>query len=68
MPSYWTIGMGGGWVWVGGHYVIRQGVPEEQLRAARGMLEQARGSATGSKAVKSIDKAIDQINDALQIR
>jgi hypothetical protein len=67
MPSYWTIGVGGGWVWVGGHYVLRQGASEEQLRAARGMLEQARMDLSGSKA-KSINKAIDQINDALQSR
>jgi hypothetical protein len=67
MPSYWTIGAGGGWAWVGGHYVLRQGVSEEQLRAARGMLEQSRAGLTG-KALKNIDKAIDQINDALQVR
>jgi hypothetical protein len=67
MPSYWTIGVGGGWVWVGGHYVLRQGVAGEQLRAARGMLEQARAGLTG-KAVKNVDEALDQINRALQLR
>jgi hypothetical protein len=67
MPSYWTIGVGGGWVWVGGHYVVRQGVAEEQLRAARGMLEQARAGLTG-KPLKNTEKAIDQINTALQVR
>lgn len=64
MPSYWTIGVGGGWVWVGGHYVLRQGASEEQLRAARGMLEQARMDLSGSKA-KSINRAIEEINEAL---
>jgi hypothetical protein len=64
MPSYWTIGVSGGWVWVGGHYVLRQGASEEQLRAARGMLEQARMELSGSKA-KSINKAIEEINEAL---
>lgn len=69
MPSYWTIGVGGGWVWIGGHYVLRQGVAEEQLRAARGMLEQARidFSLSASKA-KNINRAIEQINEALQAR
>ena len=67
MPGYWTVGMGGGWVWVGGHYVLRQGAAEEQLRAARGMLEQARAGVP-TKAAKNIDKAIDQVNSALQVR
>ena len=67
MPSYWTMGLNGGWVWVGGHYVLRHGASEEQLRAARGMLEQARAGLTG-KPLKSIDKAIDQVNEALQVR
>lgn len=67
MPSYWTIGVGGGWVWVGGHYVLRQGAAEEQLRAARGMLEQAR-IGLSSKKVRKIDDAIEEINDALKSR
>jgi hypothetical protein len=67
MPSYWAMGIGGNWVWVGGHYVLRQGASEEQLRAARGMLEQSRGGLSG-KALKNTDKAIEQINDALQVR
>ena len=64
MPGYWTIGVGGGWEWVGGRYVNRRGVSEEQLRAARGMLEQARIGLSG-KALNKADKAIDQINEAL---
>ncbi len=64
MPSYWTMGLNGSWVWVGGHYVLRQGASEEQLRAARGMLEQSRAGLTG-KALKNVDKAIEQINNAL---
>lgn len=67
MPSYWTIGVGGGWIWVGGHYVLRGGVAEEQLRAARGMLEQARMELGGSKA-KSINRALEEINEVLQSR
>jgi hypothetical protein len=67
MPGYWTVGIGGGWIWVGGHYVLRQGAAEEQLRAARGMLEQARAGVP-SKAAKNIDKAIDQVNSALQVK
>jgi hypothetical protein len=23
MPGYWSIGIGGGWAWVGGHYGVR---------------------------------------------
>ena len=65
MPGYWTVGVGGGWVWVGGHYVLRRSVSEEQLRAARGMLEQSRTSLTG-RALKDVDKAIDQVNEALR--
>jgi len=65
MPSYWTVGVGGSWVWVGGHYVIRRGVSEEQLRAARGMLEQARVGLTDG-ALKNADKAIDRLNEALR--
>src|SRR5262249_13702661 len=64
MPSYWTMGLNGTWVWVGGHYVLRQGASEEQLRAARGMLEQSRPGLNG-KALKNVDKAIEQINSAL---
>jgi hypothetical protein len=67
MPSYWTMGLNGSWVWVGGHYVLRQGAAEEQLRAARGMLEQSRAGLTG-KPLKNVDKALDQINSALQAR
>src|SRR5689334_11713104 len=22
-PGYWSVGVGGGWVWIGGHYVVR---------------------------------------------
>jgi hypothetical protein len=65
MPSYWTTSATGGWESVAGHYVARQGMSEEQLRAARGMLEQARIGLTG-KARKSVDDAIDQINNALK--
>ena len=67
MPSYWTTSVRGDWVWIGGHYVARQGVADEQLRAARGMLEQARGNLDG-KPLKKVNNAIDQINDALQVR
>jgi hypothetical protein len=67
MPSYWTVGLGGGWVNVGGRYVLRQGVSEEQLRAARGMLEQARIGLAG-KPLKNANRAIDEINEALQTR
>jgi hypothetical protein len=61
------MGIGGNWNWVGGHYVLRQGASEEQLRAARGMLEQSRVGLSG-KALKNTDKAIEEINDALQVR
>ena len=44
-----------------------QGVSDEQLRLAKGMLEQARASLRG-KALKHIDHAIRQINIALRIR
>jgi len=40
-------------------------VSEEQLRAARGMIEQSRTSLTG-RALKDVDKAIDQVNEALR--
>ena len=45
----------------------RQGVSDEQLRIARGMLEQARPTLSG-KVLKHVDKAINQINIALKIR
>ena len=67
MPGYWTVGIGGGWVWVGGHYVLRQGAAEEHLRAARGMLEQSR-TAAPAKTAKYIDRAIEDVNDALKVR
>ena len=64
MPSYWTTSVRGDWVWIGGHYVARQGLSDEQLRAARGMLEQAKTSLKG-KSLKRVNEAIDEINDAL---
>jgi len=45
----------------------KQGVSDEQLRIARGMLEQARAGLTG-KPLKHVDRAINQINIALKIR
>ena len=45
----------------------KQGVSDEQLRAARGILEQARGALKG-KPLKHVDRAIHQINVALKIR
>ena len=45
----------------------KQGVSDEQLRIARGMLEQARAEL-GGKALKHVDRAIKQINIALKIR
>ena len=45
----------------------KQGVSDEQLRIARGLLEQARAGLSG-KALKHINKAISQINVALKIR
>jgi hypothetical protein len=65
MPSYWTTGPSGGWETVRGHYVTRSAMSDEQLRAARGMLEQARIGAS-EKQRKRVDDAIDQINTALK--
>ena len=45
----------------------KQGVSDEQLRAARTLLEQARPQLSG-KALKHIDKAVAQLNTALKIR
>ena len=45
----------------------KQGASDEQLRIARGMLEQARADLRG-KALKHVDGAIKQINIALKIR
>ena len=45
----------------------KQGVSDEQLRAARAILEQARGPLSG-KALKRVDRAINQIDTALKIR
>jgi hypothetical protein len=45
----------------------RQGVSDEQLRAARSMLDQARAEVSG-RARKHVDKAIRQIDVALKIR
>jgi hypothetical protein len=45
----------------------KQGVSDEQLRIARGLLEQARPGLEG-RALKHIDRAINQINIALKIR
>src|SRR5271169_2901456 len=42
----------------------KQGVSDEQLRIARGLLEQARAGLVG-KPLKHINKAINQINVAL---
>jgi len=44
-----------------------QGVSDEQLRIARGMLEQARGQLKGT-SLKHVNKAIQEINVALKIR
>lgn len=45
----------------------KQGVSDEQLRAARGLLEQAKGELHG-KPLNHVDKAIRQINIALKIK
>ena len=45
----------------------KQGVSDEQLRSARGMLEQARPGLKG-KALKHVDRAISQVNTALKIK
>ena len=45
----------------------KQGISDEQLRAAQGLLEQARGGL-GGKALGHVNKAINQINIALRIK
>jgi len=45
----------------------KQRVSDEQLRIARGMLEQTRPELRG-KPLKHVDRAIKQINIALKIR
>jgi len=45
----------------------RQGVSDEQLRAARSLLGQARAELNG-RPLKRVDKAIGQIDIALKIR
>ena len=45
----------------------RQGVSDEQLRLARGLLEQARAGLRG-RALRHTDRAINQLNIALRIR
>ncbi|PWU09826.1 MAG: hypothetical protein C5B50_26580 [Verrucomicrobia bacterium] len=45
----------------------KQGLSDEQLRAALGMLEQARGEVKG-KALHHVDNAIKQIHIALKIK
>jgi hypothetical protein len=45
----------------------KQGVSDEQLRAARSLLEQARPALHG-KALKHVNHAIGQINTALKIK
>jgi hypothetical protein len=44
-----------------------QGVSDAQLRAAQGLLEQARAGLTG-KPLKHINRALDQISIALTIK
>ncbi len=44
-----------------------QGTSDAQLRAAQSLLQQARGGLTG-KALKHVDNAITQINDALAVK
>jgi hypothetical protein len=46
---------------------ITQGLSDEQLRTARGMLEQARAGLAG-KPLRHVNRAINQINIALRIR
>lgn len=67
MPGYWSTSPSGNWEWVAGHYVARKAMSDEQLRAARGMLEQARLGLT-DKQRKRIDDAIDEINTALKTK
>ena len=45
----------------------KQGVSDEQLRIARGLLEEARGELHG-KPLIHVDKAIHQINIALKVK
>jgi hypothetical protein len=45
----------------------KQGVSDEQLRTARGLLKEARAGLSG-KPLKHLDKAINQISTALKIR
>ena len=45
----------------------RQGVSDEQLRIARGLLEEARGGLKG-KPLNHVNKAISQIDVALKIK
>jgi hypothetical protein len=44
-----------------------QATSDDQLRSAENLLEQARGGLSG-KALKHVDNAIAQINDALAIK
>jgi hypothetical protein len=45
----------------------KQGVSDEQLRIAQGLLEQARSGLTG-KPLKRVNRAIAQLNIALSIK
>jgi hypothetical protein len=44
-----------------------QGTSDAQLRAAQGLLQEAKGGLSG-KGLKHVDNAIAQINDALAIK
>jgi hypothetical protein len=50
-----------------GHIHEPQGTSDAQLRAAQGLLQQAKGGLSG-KSLKHVDNAIAQINDALAIK
>ena len=62
-----ALGEGGAKVSGKGKVHESQGTSDAQLRAAQGLLQQAKGGLSG-KALKHVDNAIAQLNDALAIK
>jgi hypothetical protein len=62
-----ALGEAGGKVSGKGKVHEPQGTSDAQLRAAAGLLQQAKGGLSG-KALKHVDNAIAQINDALAVK
>lgn len=50
-----------------GHVREKQGISDEQLRTAEGLLQQAKGELRG-KALKHVEKALNHLNTALRIK